>query len=939
MLAPDYSPQTLPTASAPLACSRHPVLWLCLLSSCLIGTESVGGEPAGVLTLENRDVVAGTFQPVHDGTLLRWQGIDFVQPFDFPISAVSNVTFPPVLPSPRMQGSYVVEFPNGDRLAGELVAWDHQGLILQTERFGPVQLRPEAFRQIYRQSDNPLLVYPGLGPLEDWKVLSGKWIQDGTALVTSDVEAILSLDASLPLQAVIEFEIAWTGKPNFALVLGADPQLTADSRRDGWRFETWDQLLGVLREHQDLADVDRVGVLGKEQDRIHLLAYLDQTTGELQVFLPDGTPSGRIAVPQSPGAKPGSGIRLINRRGTVKLQQLRITRWNGRIPSAIPAGKVLVERADGTMLQGVARGFDADSRQFVLQDGDAEFPLSESEVLMFSWGMPPAVPSSAVTAQLQDGTRLSGELLEITETELRLNSPDIREVLNLPLPDLRTILAAVAGEAPAPLAPEQFPGQLEVGTSILHGRLVDGTASETQHCLNWHPWLSLTASPLLPTASGRILYRGIPDTEQAARPTPDKQPPQAVNVAQLFRQRAAVERAPVQTQRPASGHPHVIHLRSGDLIPGEVTGIDDAGVHIRSQVTETTLIPATLVKGIDLVLGNPPDLDAARKNRLLTIPRGQRGSPPTHLLYSKTGDFLRCRLVQLDAEAAVVEVQLEEMRIPRVRLSQIIFFHPDETPGLQKSAEAAATEPQQQPFAGYSQVLLRDGNRVTIRPRKVADNVLYGDSEVLKASRLELAQVDQILFGAALATAVNELAYSSWKLTPAVEPLFLQETADGGGTMSRGKDSPLVGQPAPPLKLRLLEGGEFDLATCQGRIVVLDFWATWCGPCIQSMPLVEAALAEYNPEQVQLVSVNLEERPEQIRPVMERHQLHAAVALDIDGVAARRYQANAIPQLVVIDQAGVVVRVFVGGGQSTVTQLRAALDELLKAPAVVQPEI
>ncbi|MCA9045852.1 MAG: TlpA family protein disulfide reductase, partial [Planctomycetaceae bacterium] len=100
----------------------------------------------------------------------------------------------------------------------------------------------------------------------------------------------------------------------------------------------------------------------------------------------------------------------------------------------------------------------------------------------------------------------------------------------------------------------------------------------------------------------------------------------------------------------------------------------------------------------------------------------------------------------------------------------------------------------------------------------------------------------------------------------------------------------------------------------------------------QTMPLVEEALKTYNPEQVRLIAVNLEEPEEQIREVMERHELHATVALDVDGVTARRYQANAIPQLVIVDQDGNVAKLYVGGGPGTVAQMRESIDELLAPP-------
>jgi hypothetical protein len=100
---------------------------------------------------------------------------------------------------------------------------------------------------------------------------------------------------------------------------------------------------------------------------------------------------------------------------------------------------------------------------------------------------------------------------------------------------------------------------------------------------------------------------------------------------------------------------------------------------------------------------------------------------------------------------------------------------------------------------------------------------------------------------------------------------------------------------------------------------------------MRTMPLVEEAVREYDPERVRLVSVNLEETASQIQAVLERQKLNVAVALDVDGVAARRYEANAIPQLVVVDPDGKIAQLYVGGGPQVVERLKGALNDLLKA--------
>ena len=138
----------------------------------------------------------------------------------------------------------------------------------------------------------------------------------------------------------------------------------------------------------------------------------------------------------------------------------------------------------------------------------------------------------------------------------------------------------------------------------------------------------------------------------------------------------------------------------------------------------------------------------------------------------------------------------------------------------------------------------------------------------------------------------------------------------------------MVGNQAPDFQLELLDGQNFRLSDQHGRITVLDFWATWCGPCIQSMPVVDQVVQEFADQDVQLIAVNLQESGEQIESTLSRLGLNTQVALDIDGTVAAKYAATAIPQTVIIDRDGNVARFFVGGGSQFGDQLRGALTDL-----------
>jgi len=140
---------------------------------------------------------------------------------------------------------------------------------------------------------------------------------------------------------------------------------------------------------------------------------------------------------------------------------------------------------------------------------------------------------------------------------------------------------------------------------------------------------------------------------------------------------------------------------------------------------------------------------------------------------------------------------------------------------------------------------------------------------------------------------------------------------------------PMVGKPAPAFELAKLDGSEQTLAAHKGKdIVILDFWATWCGPCVRAMPVLEKVAGEYKDKNVVLYAVNLREDKPKIEAFLKKQGLDVNVLMDKQGAVANKYGVRGIPQTVIIDPDGTVQVVHVGFAPDLEAQLTSELDDL-----------
>ena len=140
------------------------------------------------------------------------------------------------------------------------------------------------------------------------------------------------------------------------------------------------------------------------------------------------------------------------------------------------------------------------------------------------------------------------------------------------------------------------------------------------------------------------------------------------------------------------------------------------------------------------------------------------------------------------------------------------------------------------------------------------------------------------------------------------------------------------GTEAPALRLPSLAGGQVDLAAQRGKVVVLNFWATWCPPCVAEMPSLQRLYRTLSPEGLSVVTVSTDEDQAELRRFVSEHGLTLPVLLDPGGrVAAGDYRTTGYPETFLLDRQGRIVRHVVGPEDWDSPEMMAELRKLMAA--------
>lgn len=319
--------------------------------------------------------------------------------------------------------------------------------------------------------------------------------------------------------------------------------------------------------------------------------------------------------------------------------------------------------------------------------------------------------------------------------------------------------------------------------------------------------------------------------------------------------------------------------------------------------------------------GRVPLVDEESRRQVLTLPRSRSGEWPEQVLIAPTGDLLRGTVESWTEHDMELRWGLESWRVPRDRVAAVVLLDPPAEQPAKQTKEAAEAKPGKSATVPHW-LLLANGGRLGLNLSRWSDDGVVGSHPLLGRVVVPPAAVRSLWSNVAPPESDAVRAVTGWQMKMA-EPPQMPESA--------AADSALVGAEVKNFTLPLLEGGEFVLEKQRGKVVVLDFWATWCAPCLKALPETMEALKGLPSDQVLLVGVNQGEPAPQVRTFLTTRRWNLTTVLDVDQAVGKLYGVDGIPHTVVIGPDGKAALVKTGYTETAAAEIAAKVRELLKA--------
>ncbi len=142
----------------------------------------------------------------------------------------------------------------------------------------------------------------------------------------------------------------------------------------------------------------------------------------------------------------------------------------------------------------------------------------------------------------------------------------------------------------------------------------------------------------------------------------------------------------------------------------------------------------------------------------------------------------------------------------------------------------------------------------------------------------------------------------------------------------------LVDRPAPDFRLATTDNNTLTLADLTGRVILLNFWATWCSPCRHEMPALERLHQRFAGRNFSVVGIAVDDNRAAVRSFLKQMPVNFPVLFDSDQKTADTYKVFAYPTTFLIDSAGVIRRIFTGEQEWESEEIVGRINRLLTSP-------
>jgi len=136
-----------------------------------------------------------------------------------------------------------------------------------------------------------------------------------------------------------------------------------------------------------------------------------------------------------------------------------------------------------------------------------------------------------------------------------------------------------------------------------------------------------------------------------------------------------------------------------------------------------------------------------------------------------------------------------------------------------------------------------------------------------------------------------------------------------------------LGGAAPDFKIPRYAGGEMSLAGLRGSVVVVNFWASWCGPCRDEAPTLEQLWQEYQGKGVQFIGVDIQDTPEGAKGFIDEFHITYPNGPDPNNTIGRAYRITGVPETFLVGRAGRLAKQFIGPVDKAAVE--AAVNDLI----------